>query len=109
MRGRRESFPEVSRACKIAAKHTFLRWRFSQGFRIFTRVAARLLHIGYCWHRNKVRGQRYPTYRLEALLSELRPGSSANFVFTEISEVRYPQASPTQQQRYVHLAYIHAP
>src|SRR5215213_2374865 len=41
MRGQRDSFPELAKLLQTTA---FLRWRFSQPFRRFTRVAARLLH-----------------------------------------------------------------
>jgi hypothetical protein len=70
-------FPELAKLLEINA---FLRWCFSQGFRRFTRVAARLLHRGYRLHPHKVRDDRYSTSRLAA--------TSSSFVFGEFSEVR---------------------
>ena len=45
----------------------FLLWYFSQHFRRFTRVAARLLHIGQGLNPHKVRDDRHPTSCLEAI------------------------------------------
>jgi hypothetical protein len=70
-------FPELAKLLEINA---FLRWCFSQGFRRFTRVAARLLHRGYRLHPHKVRDDRYSTSRLAA--------TSSSFVFGEFSEDR---------------------
>jgi hypothetical protein len=67
---------ELAKSLQIAI---FFREHFALVFRIFTWVAARLLHRGYGLHPRKVQDDRYSTSRLAA--------TSSSFVFGVCSEV----------------------
>jgi hypothetical protein len=75
---RHDALLGLSGVCKIAANSYISVSRLSQHFRIFTRVAARLLHRQQGLHAHKVRDDRYSN-SLEAIYVSFAQGLSTKF------------------------------